>query len=74
MSGRDRMSLCREHDHILGQRWLPVELVLPAPGPGIARVASKERREGVGTLCLGGQAELDSTSVYMCRELARTSA
>ena len=72
MSGRDRMSLCREHDHMLGQRLLPVEFDLP--GPGIARVGIRERREGVGTLCLGGQAELDYTSVYMCRELARTSA
>jgi hypothetical protein len=71
VSGRDRMSLCREHDHMLGQRRPPMESDLP--GPGIARVGRRERGEGVGTWCLGGQAELDYTSVYMCGELARTS-
>jgi hypothetical protein len=64
------MSLCREHDHMPAERWLPMELVLPEPS--IARAGSRGRREGEASVRLGGQAELDYTLVDMCSELTRT--
>jgi hypothetical protein len=67
VSGKDRTSLCREHDHMPAGRRLPMGFGLPEPS--IARAGSRGQREGEASVRLGGQAGLDYTSVDMCSEL-----